>query len=732
MNRAERRRQGKKAKKAAKNSKPEQATNRSAGQQALAIKQSLQLAVQHHNSGELAKAEGIYQQILQTDPNQPDALHLLGVIYSQVGKHDVSVEFITKALAIEPNLAEAHSNLGLALRELGKLDEAVASYHKVLGLKPDFAEAHSNLGLALMDLGKLDEAVASYHKALAINPDYAKAHGNLGLALQDLGALEDAFASQRRSIALNPRNELFWSALAGCLEVLPIIPVVDDLFQDLMQLLERPSVRPSFLVRPIISTLCHHHDFSRILEATGSAKPEVEIAYADFAEKLSQIPLFLRIMGLSHINDLKIERMLTVLRRAMLTETLAGNRDEKGLPFAAALALQCFANEYVFPETDEEMEAVENLHRQIASLVEEEFEVPPSLVATLGAYRLLSGFPWAGELSGREWAGDMAEVIKLQISEPLQEQSLRSQIPQLTAIQDTVSQSVREQYEENPYPRWIKTEIGDKGRAMGAILLGSPLRFDLGDYQFPESPEILVAGCGTGQHALITASRFSNARVLAVDLSLSSLSYAMRKTQELNFSNIEYAQADIMELGSLERRFDHIESVGVLHHLDDPLAGWRNLVTLLRPGGLMMIGLYSEIVRQDIIAARALIAEKGYTSSPEDIRRCRRDIIDMAEGGNPEMARVSKRKDFFSLNDCRDLIFHVQEHRFTLLQIEDALEALDLQFLGFEMRDSGTLRMFTESHPEKGAPTSLTLWHEFELNNPDTFRGLYHLWCKKK
>ena len=145
-----------------------------------------------------------------------------------------------------------------------------------------------------------------------------------------------------------------------------------------------------------------------------------------------------------------------------------------------------------------------------------------------------------------------------------------------------------------------------------------------------------------------------------------------------------------------------------------------------------MIGLYSEIARQDIIAARALIAEKGYTSSPEDIRRCRRDIIDMAEGGNPEMARVSKRKDFFSLSDCRDLIFHVQEHRFTLLQIEDALEALDLQFLGFEMRDSGTLRMFRESHPEKGAPTSLTLWHEFELNNPDTFRGLYHLWCKKK
>ena len=62
------------------------------------------------------------------------------------------------------------------------------------------------------------------------------------------------------------------------------------------------------------------------------------------------------------------------------------------------------------------------------------------------------------------------------------------------------------------------------------------------------SPEILVAGCGTGQHALVTASRVSNARVLALDLSLSSLSYALRKSEELDFSNIEYVQGDIMEL----------------------------------------------------------------------------------------------------------------------------------------------------------------------------------------
>jgi len=267
---------------------------------------------------------------------------------------------------------------------------------------------------------------------------------------------------------------------------------------------------------------------------------------------------------------------------------------------------------------------------------------------------------------------------------------------------------------------------------IGAALQAAPLFFDLGDYESPDSPEILMAGCGTGQHALVTASRFSNARVLAIDLSLSSLSYALRKTNELGFSNFEYAQADIMELGTLERRFDLIGCAGVLHHLGDPLAGWRILADLLRPGGLMKIGLYSETARQDIISGRALIAEKGYTTSPEDIRRCRQDIMAMAENGNRKMASICNGRDFFSLSNCRDLLFHVQEHRFTLPRIEAALEALELRFLGFEWPNYSVLREFKKSHPSGSALTSLSLWHEFELENPGTFQGMYQFWCKKR
>ena len=145
----------------------------------------------------------------------------------------------------------------------------------------------------------------------------------------------------------------------------------------------------------------------------------------------------------------------------------------------------------------------------------------------------------------------------------------------------------------------------------------------------------------------------------------------------------------------------------------------------------MKIGLYSEIARQHIISGRRLIAEQGYTASPEDIRRCRQDIIAQAEAGNRKMMKICNSRDFFSLSGCRDLLFHVQEHHFTLPQIQAALEALKLKFLGFEFREQTVLRKFRKSHPSTRELTSLSLWHKFELKNPDTFQAMYQFWCKK-
>jgi tetratricopeptide (TPR) repeat protein/SAM-dependent methyltransferase len=692
---------------------------------------ALQRAGPLFQSGQLDQAIKILEDARSHNPEHFDVNYGLAIIHATSGNLDSALPLFEKAVSIRPGDGEAQFNLGRALTDVGRLDEAIAAYRQSLDINPNEESALINLGNVLKDGNDFAAAADCYRRVIDLKPDHPGAQNNLGNALLQLGMLDEAFACHRRAVALDPRNDSFWAGMAGSLETLTFTSADDDLWQDLLQLLERAAVRPNYITKPIISALSHHPEFSKVLERTASGNPDIEIPYGDVAGQLAAIPLFLRIMGLSHLDDLKIERMLTVLRGALLKETLGGETDEKGLPLSAALALQCFTNEYVLHETDEEKAGVEQLLQRMATLVEKDLDVPSPLVAAIGAYRPLYSFPWARDLCGREWAGDIGQVIEQQISEPLEEQSLRPQIASLTSIQDTVSKSVREQYEENPYPRWIKTELGKLSRDIGTVFRDIPFQFDLGDYKSPESPEILVAGCGTGQNAINAASRFSNARVLAVDLSLGSLSYASRKTNEFDIPNIEYAQADILELGNLGRQFDLIESLGVLHHLGDPLAGWQVLVDLLRRGGLMKIGLYSETAGQDVNSARAMIAEKGYTASPQGIRQCRQDIIAMAEDGNRIMARLCNRKDFFSLSECRDLIFHVQEQRFTLPQIETALQSLDLKFLGFEMRSQDVFRMFKNTYPEKDSLTSLSLWHSFERDNPDTFRGMYQFWCKK-
>src|SRR5205085_3273603 len=234
-------------------------------------------------------------------------------------------------------------------------------------------------------------------------------------------------------------------------------------------------------------------------------------------------------------------------------------------------------------------------------------------------------------------------LIEQQLREPRQEKNLRGAIPVLTSIDDAISQEVRRQYEEMPYPRWLKPALSAKPVSIDWYLRNQFPKAPIGDPGRHGRLDVLVAGCGTGQHAIETSRRFAGAVVTAIDLSLASLSYAQRLTIALGLTNVQYAQADILKLGALQQRFDLIESSGVLHHRGDWAAGWRILLSLLRPGGFMHIGLYSALARADIRAARAFIAEHGYGHSIADIRRCRADIL-AQEDGSP-LKHVTKFTD---------------------------------------------------------------------------------------
>jgi 2-polyprenyl-3-methyl-5-hydroxy-6-metoxy-1,4-benzoquinol methylase len=313
------------------------------------------------------------------------------------------------------------------------------------------------------------------------------------------------------------------------------------------------------------------------------------------------------------------------------------------------------------------------------------------------------------------------------VVEPRLEQQIRSCIPALTVIEDRVSRAVQEQYEQNPYPRWVKA--APIGRAMTVDeYLGSkfaPAGFrPLGKQEI----DVLIAGCGSGQHSTLLAQQFSGAQILAIDLSRASLAYAVRKTQALGLNNLSYAQADILKLGSLGRTFDVIDSSGVLHHLADPLAGWRVLLSLLRPNGVMRLGLYSALGRQDIEAVRQYVRGQGFGSTPADIRSARRHLATFPEG-TPQKT-ISEASDFFSLSECRDLLFHVQERSFTLPEIKEFLSCEGLTFLGFET-GGAVSRLYAQKFPADAAMADLARWHPVEVENPRAFFNMYQFWVQK-
>lgn len=428
------------------------------------------------------------------------------------------------------------------------------------------------------------------------------------------------------------------------------------------------------------------------------------------------------------ICDLQMERLLTMVRYALLDDAIgnAGIQGANRLEFACALARQCFINDYVYASTDPERERADALRGRVVAALAAGEAVPTMSIAAVAAYFPLHTLPAALSLLARPWPAPITALLEQQLREPLEEQRLRSAIPRITAIEDQVSIRVRRQYEEHPYPRWVRLPPAARGSDRGT--LASPPPRATADPDNMPAFDILVAGCGTGQESIELAQQYPRARVLAVDLSAASLAYAERKAHEMGVDNVAHAQADILKLGSLGLSFDTIVSVGVLHHLADPLRGWRELASMLAPGGSMLVGLYSERSRQDVVAARAFIAERGFSPDAAGIRRCRQDL--MAEDRGWRFARLASRADFYVTGECRDLLFHVEEHRFTLAQIRAALGALDLRFEGFVLPEP----FITVSADRYGADdglANLAAWEAFEGDFPDAFAGMYIFWVRK-
>jgi SAM-dependent methyltransferase len=397
--------------------------------------------------------------------------------------------------------------------------------------------------------------------------------------------------------------------------------------------------------------------------------------------------------------------------------------------FLCALAGAAFLAEHAWAVEPDEAERVEQIRAVLAERLagpSDDLGAAEDLLLLASLYGRIGRLPGADRLADlpeSAWSPPFVAVVREQVLEPLEERAIAAALPALTPIDDGVSASVRAMYEVNPYPRWRAA------RYTGPVPLASiheRVRPGIPVPAWPTPLPVLVAGAGTGQHPIQAALRLPDADVLAIDLSRASLAYGARMARKLGVPNIRFAQADILALDALDRQFALIECAGVLHHLEDPLAGWAVLRRLLRPDGLMLIALYSELARQDVVAARALIAAFGLPSTPDGIRTARRLIAELPpEHPASAFARIL---DFYSESGFRDLAMHVQEHRFTIPRIAESLDALHLRFLGFMLAPE-TLERFRARFPTPGAELDLSCWDEFEHENPTLFEEMYQFWC---
>jgi protein O-GlcNAc transferase len=168
------------------------------------ISEAVVLAKKHHQAGQLQVAEQICQQLLAADPNQSEALHLLGVIAFQTGRYQPALAFLQRAIEQDGTQADFHNNLGGVYRALRRFGEARSCYQRALELKPDFAGFHKNLGMTLWNLGQRAEAVVCFRRVVALQPDNAEAHHTLGDTLKEHGQISEAIGCFQQALRIKP------------------------------------------------------------------------------------------------------------------------------------------------------------------------------------------------------------------------------------------------------------------------------------------------------------------------------------------------------------------------------------------------------------------------------------------------------------------------------------------------------------------------------------------------
>ena len=686
------------------------------------------LGIMFQSLREYHKAKSCYEKIIEIDPGYVNAYYNLGGVFIGLGEYQKAKSCYEKVIEINPHYVNAHNNLGGVYNELNDPRKAIICYEKVIEINPSYVNAHYNLGVIFQELEEYKKAKSCYEKVVEIDPHYINAHNSLGTIFQELGEFQNEFSCYIKAIAIDSNNVNSINNLTSSLRRFKFDNELNNNktnFKKLVLLLfKKNNIDHKHIFNCAKSALFIDIDNNQIKKTVNS---DSSLLLNQTIQKLLKEELFHLILQKSLITDDFLEKLLTKLRCEILFILDKPNQHIliKYFDFIASLAEQFWFNEYVYVQSEKEIRIVNKLKDKI----ENNIKINELELIILACYIPLNSSKIITNklLNYKSKNLIFNDLIDIQVKEPMEEIEIVKSIQSLDKIIDTVSIKVKEQYEENPYPRWRHLNQITP-RKFSSILNNEikPNKIDCNnDFK---NLDILIAGCGTGNHS-ISASRYKDAKILAVDLSLKSLAYAKRKTNDLGLINIDYLQADILQLNNLNKKFDVIESAGTLHHMKNPLEGLKILLDILKPNGFLKLGLYSKSARKNIVKARKVINEKKFQNIDVDFKLLRQEIINNKE--DPLYKKLILSEDFYSTSGVRDLLFNVQEHLFTIKEISKILKDFNLEFLGFFSLNPFLKKEFSKVFIKNKKNISLDNWHKFEIDNSDIFGQMYQFWVRK-
>ena len=743
----------------------------------------LEAAAAHHRAGRLQEAARGYVAVLQREPDHVDALQLLGSVLDRLGHPEDALELLDRAVSLDRRHVAALINRSRVLRRLERHDEAAASARTATRQAPARAAAWTALAHAerarhhwtaaaraaqkaagssdspasralwavcLAEAGEVDRAVevaaaapgaaalvdvgAALHRAgntaaipvlrqaLARDPALPEAAAYLAATL--LVSSPDEAATLAEGAA-RARPDWLWAryvhgqALAAsgrpAQAVGPLLTAaagLDEAYPALADVVGQLATPPADLGDALLALFARDDvDHQRLERAARQCLDTVD------DDALGTHPLFIALLCRAVLVHPRWEERLLRLR-ATWTEARG---PVQGL---VALALQAWHIEHAWADDAEDTKRISALRSALTPLPDRPTDADVATAAALACYTPPDQI-WTDEASRSAWRDTaVAPLIDAGIDAIATERRLAAVTSDLGGTDDAISQAVRDQYEHNPYPRLVGFPRSRPepfaGVMHGRLPHAGP---------WPEGPvRILVAGCGTGRHALMTASTYSDAEVVAVDLSAASLGRAQRVAAEQQIDNVTFLRGDLLDLSGLRGTFDLVESVGVLHHLADPAAGLASLLTRVAPGGLVRLGLYSERARTGVVAARTLLAEAGIRGDTDGLREARRLLLALPD--DHPARTVVHSPDFYSLSGLRDLVLHACEHRYTPHSLDALLQGAGLELLGWSLPSTAVAAAYRARFPDDPHMTDLARWDAFEQDAPRTFVGMYLVWCR--